>query len=170
MNPIYVDLDDTLVYPEQEKDGSTRFAVRPWAPEFVEALTQHGDVFLLTHATRAHALAGLSKLGPAKNRFSGIFSREDLAPIIEQVLIVDQAPDLMWEERLKLYAEISPIAPPGVVFDDRSVGSSIFWIKSRAVGIGPDLWIQVPAFLPRREGDRALQSTYKKFVRNFVAA
>lgn len=166
--PIYVDLDDTLTHHEVE-DGKTIFTVRPWAPEFIQALSHYGDVYLLTFANKEHALQGLNRIGPAKRYISGVISREHLDPIADRISEIEQMPGLELGDKLRLYAEVPPIAQPGVVFDDNPVGSDFFWIKSRAVDIGPEHWIQVPLYTPGRGGEYELHYSYWKFIEKFVS-
>ncbi|MBF0122344.1 MAG: CpaF family protein, partial [Candidatus Omnitrophica bacterium] len=75
-----------------------------------------------------------------------IITIEDMALIEEQDRVVFQEPGLSDAQRMELWNEIKPISPPGVMFDDYPVGSSMYLLKAAAIGIGPDRWIQVEHF------------------------
>ncbi len=116
MNPIYVDLDDTLIHPTKD-----RIHPRPGAAEFLRQLAGHGKVYILSHALRSHVEAALPALGGGAEYISGIFTREDLQPVIDQLNLLSPT-------------YIQPLFPPGVIFDDQPVGSPYHLIKSTAPG------------------------------------
>ena len=151
MNPVYVDLDATLIHPTKD-----RIYPRPGAAEFLRQLAGHGEVFILSHAMLVHVEEALPTLGVGAEYISGIFTREDLQPVIDQLHL--------------RRTDIQPLFPPGVIFDDQPIGSSYHLIKSTALGIGDDLWIQVPAYNRVNPHDTALKAAYKKFHRLFVGA
>lgn len=151
MNPIYVDLDQTLIHPTKD-----RIHPRPGAAEFLQQLAGHGEVYILSHALRSHVDTALPALGFGADYISGILTREDLQPVIDQL------------DHLR--TDIQPIFPPGVIFDDQPIGSPYHLIKSTALGISDDLWIQVPAYNRVNPNDTALKAAYKKFKHRFVGA
>jgi hypothetical protein len=163
---IYVDLDNVLVNPVVEPRGMVRIHPRPGADRFLSSLARRGEMWLLTASDPFHAKNGLKSLGSAAKTFTGIITREDLAPVEEQLQIVFAA-DLNEVDRSRLWATIPPIAPRGVVFDDFPVGSEMFLVKSTAVGIGPEQWIQVEPFTSIHPDKNGLGKAYEEFKRRF---
>lgn len=158
MPRIYTDLDQVLIAPVHGRSGGVvNIIPRPRADWFVKKLASKGDLWLLTAADRVHALNGLKTLGPAANAFQGILSWEDLEPIAEMVFVIENEPGLRSKEKAALYRDIEPIAPPGLMFDDYPVGSWVYLIKSAAIGIGPDAWVQVEGFYPSSGDGRGLE-------------
>ena len=166
--PIYIDLDQTLVAPvfggSSGKDLLGAEA-RPDAAWFLEAMARYGDLHLLSWATRGWIRKAFHVLEPSAKLFKGIFSREDLQVVAEQMDIVEKTAGLSDRERLELYRDVRPIAPPGVVFDDFPAGSWMHRVKSLATGtflLGPHLWIQVKSY-EAGGPDGGLREAYEEF-------
>jgi hypothetical protein len=139
--------------------------VRPGVDRFLKNLTRHGDVWLLTSATREHAENALRKIGRASHLIREIVSREDLYNIGLQVEMISEDHNLSEDEKIGLYREVKPILSPGYVFDDMQVGSWGYWTKSRAVGIGPERWIEVEVFIKSLKDRGGLEKAYGEFLR-----
>jgi hypothetical protein len=169
--PIYVDLDNTLIAPVfADEPGPGRIVdirVRPWAPEFLAALSRHGDLILLTHSKLEHAEAALERIGPTANLFAAVLTREDLQPVIDQMDAVVETRGLEPEEVDRLLEEIPPIAPPGFVFDDMPMWSRGYRMKAIATGIGPDMWIEVPYYGSSGHDRKGLEKAYQEFLKRF---
>lgn len=164
--PIYVDLDATLIDSEVDVLGNvTKIHARPGAGRFLEKLSRHGDLFLLTHAMRDHVKNAFRVLGKPTKLFLDVISREDMAPVIEQVDYLLKDHRLTTAECGMLYQEIVPIAPRGYIFDDQDVGSYLYLIKTAAVGARPKEWIQVKAFQHGATSGNALETAYQEYVR-----
>lgn len=164
--PIYVDLDQTLIDSDVDARGNvTKIYARPGAGRFLEKISRHGDLFLLTHAMRDHVKNAFRVLGKPSKLFLDVISREDTAPIIEQIQIILKDPRLTAEECGMLYQEIIPIAPRGYIFDDQPVGSELYLIKTAAVGARPKDWIQVAAFEHGTTSGKALEQAYQEYLR-----
>lgn len=161
-NLIYVDLDDTLIHAEEDPETRVvgRIIVRPGASAFIRRLGQMGTVVLLTHAKRSHAMRGLEAIGSASKVFVDVISREDLQPVIDQIEAINSTPKLRDKDKIRLYREVLPIAPPGFMIDDWGVGSWMYWLKSSAIGIGRNQWIQVMPFDPYKTNGAALNHAY----------
>lgn len=167
MHPLYVDLDATLIHSEEDRDGEFRIYPRPGADRFLKRLARHGDVYILSHATLPHVQDALPYLGDGAAYLSGIITREDLKPVIDELNRLESE-RLPRPERERRRAGIEPIVPPGVIFDDQPVDSVYYRIKATAMGIGPGMWIQVPAYVRPMRDDDALERAYRKFQRMFV--
>jgi hypothetical protein len=141
--------------------------VRPGAEWFIRMLSNHGDLWLITAANREHTRQALKKLGREGKLFKGVITRETMKPIQEQIDVVLETPGLTDDQRTTLWGEITPIASPGIVFDDFPVGSSVWALKSRAVSIGEDQWIQVEPYLPGKPDRQGLKKAYSEFVVRF---
>lgn len=164
MNPIYVDLDDTLVTSDLDRMGNvTRIHARPGAGMFLRELSRYGEPVLLTHALRAHVDDARRALGRAARYLTGVISREDLEPVSLQLAVIHMAPRSRDRYR-RLLAAVEPIAMEGVVFDDMPVDSPLYELKAAAVGIGPELWIQVD----RGDWNGGLAKALGVFLRRFV--
>ena len=164
---IYCDLDNVLIHPVVDPKGNVvKIHPRPEADWFLSNLAQHGEVVLLTASSGDHPVRALRKLGKAASHLSGVITREDLVPIEEQIKVVQEA-DVDAATRRELWSQIQPIAPPGVIFDDYPVGSGMFVLKATAVGIGPEGWIQVDAYDPRKTDRGGLRRAYREFLRRF---
>lgn len=162
--PIYVDLDSTLIDSDVDAQGNVvKIHARPGAGRFLEKLSRHGDLFLLTHAMRDHVKNAFRVLGKPAKLFLDVISREDMAPIIEQVDYLLKDPRLTPAECGMLYQEIAPIAPRGYIFDDQEVGSYLYLIKTAAVGARPKEWIQVKAFKHGTTSGHALENAYEDY-------
>lgn len=167
-NPIYSDLDETLIHNELDHHGNLiRIHPRPGAGEFLKNLSKHGDVYILSHGTVAHVMSALPQIGPGIEAVTGVLAREDLQPVINELERIEEMP-IRSREKKRLRAEIAPIVLPGVIFDDQPVGSWLYAIKSIAMGTGPGTWIEVPAYSRPTPKDRALEKAYRKFRKRFV--
>jgi len=164
--PIYVDLDATLIDSDVDDLGNvTAIHPRPGVGRFLEKLEKHGDLFLLTHATRPHVKNAFRAVGKPMKLFQAVVSREDMAPIIEQIEYIVNDPRLSTEERGMLYQEIQPIMPRGYIFDDQPVGSELYLIKTATVGARPNDWIQVKPFRKGATTGNALERAYQEYLR-----
>lgn len=164
--PIYVDLDSTLIDSDVDDAGDViKIHPRPGVGRFLEKLSRHGDLFLLTHAMRPHVKNAFRVVGKPMKLFRGVISREDMEPIIEQIEYLVRDPRLTMEERGMLYQEIQPLMPRGYVFDDQPVGSELYLIKSAAVGARPGDWIQVKAFKRGATSGHELERAYQEYLR-----
>lgn len=162
---IYLDLDETLIGNVIDPLGNVlEIRPRPGASWFIRTMSQHGELWLLTAAAREHAKRALRKLGRESKRFKGIITREDMEPIEQQIDVVLQSPGLTDEVRMELWDQIKPIASPGVIFDDFPVGSKVFALKSKAVGIGDRHWIQVEPYRPGMADYQGLKRAYSEFI------
>ena len=165
---LYVDLDETLVGNVLNSKGEVIDIIpRPGAQWFLRTLSQHGSLWLITAAGSEHAKQALQKLGEERKLFRGIITRETMKPIEEQIEVVLETPGLTDEQRLTLWGEIKPIAKPGIVFDDFPVGSSLWAMKSKAVGIDEDKWINVEPYFPGSVDRQGLKRAYSEFVARF---
>lgn len=165
MRPIiWVDLDETLIASILDgNDNVQEIVARPGVEGFLRKLSKHGDLHLLTYATRPHVRDAFKALGPISKIFKAVVSRETLWPIIEQVDIISKDPDLTADERGILYDEIQPIYPKGFIFDDQRVGSDLYWIKTLAVGAEEDDWIRVRPFLDYATAKSELDRAYEEY-------
>jgi NLI interacting factor-like phosphatase len=168
---IYLDLDETLIGNVTDPSGNViEIYPRPGAPWFIRTMSQHGDLWLLTAAAREHAKRALRKLGPEARRFKGIITREDLEPVEKQIDVVLGSPEISDDVRMELWDQIKPIAPPGVMFDDFPVGpNKMYAMKSRAIGINDDHWIQVDGYYPGLPDQQGLKRAYSEFLSRFGA-
>jgi NLI interacting factor-like phosphatase len=165
---IYLDLDETLIGNVVDPAGNVlEIYPRPGARWFIRTMANHGDVWMLTAAAQEHAKRALRKLSPESRLFRGVISREDLEPIEKQIDIVLGTPGLSEEDRLELWEQIKPIAPPGVIFDDFPVGSKMYAMKSKAVGIDDSRWIQVDPYVPGIPDHQGLKRAYSEFLQRF---
>jgi hypothetical protein len=168
MDPIYTDLDETLIRSDVDARGNiTRIFPRPGAGRFLKRLSEISQVYILSYAMRSHVQDGLAAIGPEADVISGIISREDLKPVI------DELDRIAWEDtlpggRVHQISKVPAIAPQGVIFDDQPVGSWYYLVKSTAVGVGSGMWIRVPAFRKGHPDPDALDRAYRKFHRMFV--
>jgi hypothetical protein len=166
--PIYVDLDQTLIDSAMDRYGGvTKIYPRPGVDEFLKKLSRHGDLFLLTHAMRPHVEDAFQAIGPSVQLFQGVISREDMAPVIEQIEYLLGNMSLTPDERAMLYREVPPLAPRGFIFDDQPVGSELYLIKTATVGARPADWVQVKPF-HRSPDDHGLETAYQEYRRRAV--
>lgn len=166
---IYCDLDNLLVNPVvggPDLQEVVRIVPRPDAGWFLDKLSSHGEVWLLTASYGSHPGRALRTIGPAAGIFSGHITGEDLDLVKAQIHVVRSA-NVSEGERRELWSLVSPIAPPGVVFDDYPVGSDMFLLKATAVGIGPEHWIEVEPFSDATPDRRGLRKAYREFRRRF---
>lgn len=165
---IYLDLDETLIGNVVDPLGNVlEVHPRPSAPWFIRTMANHGDLWLLTAANRAHAKRALRKLGPEAKRFKGILTYEDLKPVEDQIKLILQTPGVSDEVRMELWETIKPIAPPGIMFDDFEVGSGMFLLKSKALGIDANRWIQVEPYILGFPDHQGLKGAYSEFIQRF---
>jgi len=164
---IYVDLDETLIANVVRHGEVVDILPRPGVSWFLRTLSQHGELWLLTAAHSSHAKRALKKIGPDAKRFKGIITREDMEPVEEQIAVVLETPGLTDEQRIALWEQIKPIAKPGIMFDDFPVGSSLWAVKSKSIGIDENKWIQVDAYLPGKMDRQGLKNAYSEFVARF---
>ena len=140
---IWIDLDNTLISGVQE-GGKMVVYRRPGARKFTEYLSRIGNLNLCTHGVRDHAEQSLQTIG-LRDRFKRIISREDLD---------------------RVQPGIGPrIGRPGFMFDDFEVGSWLYDLKATALGIGPELWIQVEYFGPGSPDRDGLRKGYLELLR-----
>jgi len=166
-SPIYVDFDETLAHPDTDRRGEViRIIPRPGAGVFLQRLAAIAPVYILSYAVLDHVRQGLKTLGPAERHVSGILTREDLQPVIDQLerILTENLPSAEREARI---GRVQPIVPSGVIFDDQPVGSWYHLVKSTATGAGNHLWIRVPEYGGARHDD-ALDRAYRRFHRIFV--
>lgn len=145
---IYSDLDQTLGYsiwegPEDDQ-RLVEFIVRPGAARFLEGLARHGTPHLLTLASRDYALEALAQIG--SDLVAGVFAREDLEPVIEDLrLTVAAAPRRQWTVK-DFQRVVSPILPRGPIFDNEPLESEYHLVKAVATGVPTSYWNEVPPF------------------------
>lgn len=164
---IYVDLDETLIANVISGGEVVDIIPRPAMQWFLKTLSQHGDLWLLTKGNMPHVRQAFKKMGKAPRLFKGIISHETMLLIEEQIEVVVKTPGLTDEQRLELWESIPPIAAPGVHFDDYPFNSPIGALKSKAIGISEDKWIQVDAYLPGSIDRQGLKRAYSEFVSRF---
>lgn len=162
----YIDMDETLLTGVETTRGLMP-RMRPDAGLFLRMISAHCDLWLLTMASREWAEEGMRAVGPTSSVFVGMITREDLLPIEEQIAVIFNS-GLSEAETKALLGEVQPIALQGVIFDDFPVGSWMYWIKSLAVGIGPEQWMQVDKFSKDHPGRGGLMKAYEKFRKMFV--
>jgi hypothetical protein len=165
---IYTDLDETLIGNVLGPAGqSIDIVLRPGVQWFLRTLSNHGTLWMITAANSAHAEQALRKLGRDARLFNGMITREDMEPVEEQIKVVLETPGLTDEQRLALWHEIKPIEKPGIIFDDFPVGSSLWAMKSKAIGIDETKWIQVDPYHPGQADRQGLKRAYSEFVARF---
>lgn len=166
--PIYLDLDNLLIGPIKDKDDElVDLEIRPDASWFLEALSRYGDLFLLTSANRTWAEYALERLGDDAKRFKNVFTREDLYPIALILEMIDRE-ELNKRDKEELYAQVSPILPPGVIFDDYPAGSWMYYFKGLANGIAnsnPEMWIEVEPFVAGERDRGGLRRAFAEFLK-----
>ncbi len=162
---IYTDLDNVLINPVQDVVTGEVLSIvpRPDADWFLESLANQGEVWLLTMANRAHANRALQLIGT--EHLSGIVSAEDMVHVIRLLEMILKADGLSDEDRRQLVSEIPKVGPPGMVFDDYPVGSDMQIVKSAAIGIGPESWIEVEPFVTGVPDRKGLRKAFQEFQR-----
>lgn len=169
MPPIYIDLDNTLSYPiytDESKKEVDHFVFRPGALPFLEALSRHGDLILLTASEGGWAREALSERPDLGKMFPEIITMEDMAEIEKQLQWIFSLAGLSESEKLGMVGMIKPISPPGIVFDDQAYGSSAWYLKSVSIGtfdLGPGLWIKVDAFSKSNPDLNGLERAFHRF-------
>lgn len=165
---IYVDLDETLVANVVNEEGDVLNIIpRPGVQWFLRMLSLHGDLWLLTAANELHARRALYVLGPEARLFKGIITREMMKPVEDHIDLIMTSEGLTDEQRHELLNLVQPIEKPGIMFDDFPVGSALWEMKSRSIGIDESKWIQVEPFhylKPERQG---LKRAYSEFIARF---
>jgi hypothetical protein len=164
---IFVDIDETMISAQMRRGGELSITKRPGVDQFIRSLSGHGELYVLSHATRDHVLNALEVIGDSSRSFQGILSREDLKPVIDQLDIIFSEPGLSNLERDRLVMEIPPIAPRGVMFDDFPPKSEMYAIKATALGIDERHWIQVEAFNDLKPDRGGLGKAYQEYLRRF---
>ena len=163
---LFCDLDETLIASILDDRGNVAEIIpRPGAADFLAKLSKHGDLYLLTYATRPHVRDAFLALGPISKIFKSVISRENMRPIIEQFDIIEKDSRLTDADRELLYGEIQPIFQRGFIFDDQAVGSELYWIKTLAVGASEGDWIRVRAFTDYAVARSGLDRAYAEYRR-----
>jgi len=162
---IYVDLDETLIANDVDPWSGIvrRIYARPGAHEFLSHLQSYGQVWLLTRAEMGHVDRALQKLGDAAELLKGIISREDLTTIYDQVEAILEAP-ISDTSKLGLLSRVKPLFPRGIIFDNDEPYSDSYWIKTKAVGVGFDQWIEVDPFTVEGPDLGGLERAFSKFL------
>jgi hypothetical protein len=169
--PIYVDMDETLLSavvqgpPGQEEIVGV--VVRPGAQRFLENLSRHGPLVLLTLGNQPYARWAIDHLGAAAGLFQKLVTYERLERIHEQARRIARRYPFGSRSANQAALAIRPILPPGVVFDDSPVGTDRFFTKIRAVGIPVSWYIQVAPFQPDRPDGRGLEDAYREYLERF---
>lgn len=164
---IYCDNDNTLTAPVWDPKGGNDIIdvmVRPKAAWFLEQLSKHGEVYIVTAATKEYATRALGNLGEARKFIKGVVSREDMLPVSNRMVDIECDPELEWIEKHRLYNEIKPILPEGYIFDDYPVGGWLFKLKAKVIGIDESKWIKVKPFGPHDPDENGLEKAYAEFV------
>lgn len=164
---IYCDNDNTLTAPVWAPTGGNEIVdvmVRPKAAWFLEQLSKHGEVFIVTAATKEYATRALMKLGDAQKFIKGIVSREDMLPVSNQIVDIECDTELEWIEKARRYEKIKPMFEPGYLFDDYPTGGWLYKLKSKVVGIDESKWIKVAPFGPNDPDKDGLEKAYAEFV------
>lgn len=164
---IYCDNDNTLTAPVWAPTGGNEIIdimVRPKAEWFLEQLSKHGDVHIVTAATKEYAEQALAKLGDARKFIKGIISREDMLPVSDKIVDIECNGELEWIEKERLYQQIKPIAPEGFIFDDYPTGGWLYRLKSKVIGIDESKWIKVKPFGPNDPDSGGLEKAFAEFV------
>src|SRR3990172_106348 len=117
--PLYVDLDDSLIASDIDGGGNVvKIIPRPGVDAFLKNLSKHGDLYLLTHATRPHVKDAFKAIGPASRLFKAVISRENMKPVIDEIDIISGS-DISDGEKDFLYKQIRPLFRSGYIFDDQ---------------------------------------------------
>lgn len=164
---IYCDNDNTLTAPEWSPTGGNEIVnilVRPKAEWFLEQLSKHGEIYIITAATKDYAEKALSRLGEARKLIKGVISREDMLPVSNQIVDIECDPNLEWIEKVNKYNKIDPLFPEGYLFDDYPTGGWLYKLKAKVVGIDESKWIKVKPFGPNDPDDGGLEKAFAEFV------
>lgn len=164
---IYCDNDNTLTAPEWSPAGGNEIIgvlVRPKAAWFLEQLSKHGEIYVMTAATKEYALQALNKLGDARKLIKGVISREDMLSVSDKIVDIECNSELEWVEKERLYQQIEPIFPAGFIFDDYPVGGWLYRLKAKVIGIDESKWIKVKPFGPHDPDENGLEKAYAEFV------
>lgn len=164
---IYCDNDNTLTAPQWSPSGGNEIIgvlIRPKAEWFLEQLAKHGDVYVITAASKDYALQALNKLGEARKFIKDVISREDMLPISDKIVDIECNPELEWVEKHRLYEAIEPLYPEGYLFDDYPAGGWLYKLKAKVVGIDETKWIKVAPFGPNDPDKDGLEKAYAEFI------
>jgi hypothetical protein len=164
--PIYVDLDGTISYPVYKSEKLDHFVFRPGALPFLEALSRHGELRLLTMSEGGWAEDALSERPDLEALFSMIITMEDLADVERRLKQIFSLAGLSDGEKLDMVGMVKPIVEPGIAFDDQAYGSGAWYLKSVAIGtfdLGPDLWIKVDPFSKNSPDRGGLERAFHRF-------
>lgn len=164
---IYCDNDNTLTAPQWSPNGGSEIVgvlIRPKAEWFLEQLAKHGEVYVITAATKDYALPALEKLGEARKFIKGVISREDMLPISDKIVDIECDSELEWVEKHRRYLAIKPLFPEGYLFDDYPVGGWLYKLKAKVVGIDESKWIKVEPFGPNDPDKNGLEKAYAEFI------
>jgi hypothetical protein len=167
---IYSDLDNVLINPMEDAATGEIISIvpRPDVDWFLRELAKDGEVWILTAAEREHADRALEVLGDlALPYLAGVLSAEDLYPAWSQVDMILGVPEITDEDRAALLAQIPPVAPAGVIFDDWPLRSKLYYVKTSAVGVGPEKWIEVEPFSVSSPDRGGLRRAHADYVRRF---
>lgn len=169
MPPIYVDLDFTLSYPvytDETKKKVDHFVFRPGALPFLEALSRHGELRLLTMSEGGWAEMALSERPDLERLFSLIITAEDMTDVEQRLGAIFSLAGVSDEEKLDMVGMVKPISEPGLAFDDQAYGSGAWYLKSVSIGtfdLGPDLWIKVDPFSASSPDRNGLERAFHRF-------
>lgn len=171
-HPIYTDLDHVLIAPVHDPISGLPIdvIVRPDVAWFLESISHYGEVCLLTAAERDWAKYALSEIGDAMKLISRVYSIEDLYPIALRLEIIEKVQDP--RDREELLAQIPPILPQGVIFDDYAEGSWMNDLKGTATGMPkttPSMWVQVEAFTETGIDAGGLRKAFEDFLKRNAA-
>lgn len=160
-----MDLDQTLVTSEIDPyTGEVkRIYPRPGVHEFLSHLAPYGPVFILTKASRPHLERALRKLGPSARLVKGSVTREDMEPVEERLEAILTAPISDASKRV-LLRQVEPIFPKGIIFDNEPPYTDGYLLKTSAVGVGYDEWIQVEPFDLEVPDLGGLERAFSKFI------
>jgi hypothetical protein len=169
MPPIYIDLDQTLSYPvytDEKKSKVDHFVFRPGALPFLEALSRHGELRILTMSEGGWAQRALRERPDLEAMFSMIITMEDMGDVESRLKDIFSLAGLSDGEKLDLVGMVKPISEPGIAFDDQAYGSSAWYLKSVSIGtfdLGPDLWIKVDPFSATHPDRSGLERAFHRF-------
>lgn len=161
---IYCDNDNTLTCPIWEGNVVSEIRVRPKADWFLEQLSKHGEVYVITAANREYAQTALSRLGPAFKHVKGVISREDMAIVASKLADIEMNYDVDFVEKERLYSEIEPAFESGYLFDDYPIGGWLYRLKATVVGIDETKWIKVQPFSATEPDNGGLEQAYNEFL------
>lgn len=169
MPPIYVDLDFTLsyhTYTNEARAEVDHFVFRPGALAFLQALSRHGELRLLTMSNGGWADLAFAERPDLRDLFSLAITMEDLEEVEQRLQAIFSLAGVSEEEKLDMVGMIKPISEPGIAFDDQAYGSGAWYLKSVAIGtfdLGPDLWVKVDPFTKSSPDLNGLERAFHRF-------